>query len=94
MVIGLRNLESSNDGTTKRVTVLALGTGGMETVTFNILGDVKSVQANLAATQEQAVSVVHTDSGSGLVTATAGQQSSRRILDLDKQPGDVGTAAP
>ena len=96
MISGFLNLESSNDGTTKKISVFATedGTGGMETFQFTILNQVKTVQMNFAPNQGQQVTVVHTATGTGLVTVTAtgSPQKSKRILDVDKIPGDTGTA--
>jgi hypothetical protein len=97
MIAGFQNLQSFNDGQTKKVSVFALedASGGMETVQFQILDQTKTVTVNFASGQGQAVSVVHDASGTGLVVVTAANsgQSIRRILNVDKQPGDKGTAA-
>jgi len=96
MIAGFLNLESANDGTTRTVSVFALedATGGTETLQFQILDQAKTVTAIFAKNEGKTVSVTHTATGTGLVTVTAAgsAQTSRRILDLDQQPGDVGTA--
>jgi hypothetical protein len=97
MIAGFQNLQSFNDGQTKKVSVFALedASGGMETVQFQILDQTKTVTVNFAANQGQVVTMVHDASGTGLVVVTAANsgQSIRRILNVDKQPGDKGTAA-
>jgi hypothetical protein len=97
MIAGFQNLQSLNDGQTRKVSVFALedASGGMETVQFQILEQPKTVNVNFAANQGQAVTVAHDASGNGLVVVTAANsgQSIRRILNVDKQPGDKGTAA-
>jgi hypothetical protein len=97
MIAGFQNLQSFNDGQTRKVSVFALedASGGMETVQFQILEQPKTVNVNFAANQGQAVTVAHDASGTGLVVVTAANsgQPIRRILNVDKQPGDKGTAA-
>ena len=97
MIAGFQNLQSFNDGTTKKVSVFALedASGGMETVQFQILDQTKTVTVNFASGQGQVVTMVHDASGTGLVVVTAANsgQPIRRILNVDKQPGDKGTAA-
>jgi hypothetical protein len=92
MIAGFLNLQSLNDGTSKKVSVLATedASGGTETINFQILNQAKSVQVTFAPNQSQVVSVVHTASGKGLVTvsATGSPQKASCILDVDKQPGD------
>ena len=98
MIAGFLNLQSFNNGTFKSVSVFAQedATGGMETVKFDIVGELHSVDVSFAPNQGQVVAVVHTATGQGLVIVTAvnSPQSSKKILDVDKQPGDAGTAAP
>jgi hypothetical protein len=97
MIAGFQNLESHNDGTTKTVSVFVLegDTGGTETLQFQILDQAKKVQVTLAAKMGQTVTVTHTATGTGLVTVTAtgSTQTSKRILNVDKQTGDTGTGA-
>ena len=96
MIAGFLNLESANDGTTRTVSVFAQedATGGTETLQFQILGQAKTVTVVFAANEGKTVTVTHTATGTGLVTVTAtgSAQTSRRILNLDKQPKDIGTA--
>ena len=98
MIAGSLNLQSFNNGTIKTVSVFAQedATGGMETIKFDIVGELHSVEVSFAPNQGQVVPMVHTAKGQGLVTVTAvnSPHSSKRILDVDKQPGDKGTAAP
>jgi len=79
---------------TKSVAVTARedASGGMETITFNINGQIKSVQLNFASNQMQVVTVTHTASGTGLVEVTAANspQSLTQMLNVDKIPGDDG----
>ena len=97
MIAGFQNLQSLNDGQTRKVSVFALedASGGMETVQFQILDQTKTVTVNFASGQGQVVTVAHDASGTGLVVVTAANsgQSIRRYLNVDKQPGDKGTAA-
>lgn len=98
MIAGFRNLEStcSADGKTKTVSVAAKedSSGGTETLKFQILGQTQTVQETFAAKEEKRVTVTHTATGKGLVTVTAlgSTQTGERILDVDKVPGDTGTA--
>jgi|SRR5580704_3150929 hypothetical protein len=98
MIAGFLNLQSFNDGTTKTVSVFAQAdaAGGMETINFVIVGENHSVQVSFASNQGQVVTMAHTAAGQGLVIVTAlnSPQSSKRFLNVDKQPGDAGTAVP
>ncbi len=98
MISAFIDLESSNDGTTKTVSVFAIpdAAGGMETIRFDIVGELHSVQVNFLGGQGQMVTMAHTAAGQGLVIVTAlnSPQSSKRLLNVDKQPGDTGTAVP
>jgi len=95
MIAGFLNLESVNDGQTKSVSVLATEdvSGGMETFTFVIIDQTKTVQKNFTSNQSQTVKVNHTASGKGLVKVSAANspQTLTAILDVDKQPRDDGT---
>jgi hypothetical protein len=97
MIKSFLNLQSFNDGTTKSVSVDATedASGGMETFTFKIVDQTKTVRVNFASNQTQNVKVNHTASGKGLVkvTATNSPQSLALMLDVDKQPGDDGSEA-
>jgi hypothetical protein len=97
MIAGFQNLESANDGTTRTVSVFALedASGATETLKFQILGQPQTRTVVFAPNEGKTVTVTHTETGKGLVTVTAtgSSQTSRRILDVGKQPGDVGTAA-
>jgi hypothetical protein len=95
MIAGFLNLQSFNDGQTKSVSVLATedASGGMETFTFVIINETKTVQVNFASGQSQTVRVNHTAAGQGLVKVSAAnsQQAIKQILNVDQQPGDDGT---
>jgi predicted phosphatase len=97
MIAGLLNLQSFNDGSTKKVSVYALedASGGLETLLFQVLDQSTSVQVQFAPNQGQVVTVTHTASGQGAVSVMAANSSLRifRILNVDKQPGDSGTGA-
>jgi len=97
MIAGFQNLQSFNDGQTKKVSVFALedASGGMETVQFQILDQTKTVTVELASGQGQVVTMVHDASGTGLVVVTAANsgQSIRRILQCRQAAGRQGTAA-
>jgi hypothetical protein len=60
------------------------------------VGELHSVDVSFATGQGQVVTVAHTAKGQGLVTVTAvnSPHSAKKILNVDKQPGDKGTAAP
>lgn len=96
MIVGFRNLESFNDGTTKRVCVSALedATGGAEDIKFVIINQTQTVKVNFAANQEQTVCVNHTASSNGrqlvTVSATGSTQTLSLNLDVNKQPSDNG----
>jgi hypothetical protein len=95
MISGFLNLQSFNDGTTKKVSVFAqeAGNGGLETIQFQVIDQALSVQVSFAANQGQMVSVVHTASGKGLVVVTAANspQTTQKMLNVDKQPSDDGS---
>lgn len=92
MIIDFITLKCANDGTTKTVTVFAKedATGGVETIKFVIIDQPKTLQVTFAPNQGQPVTVTHTASGTGevVVTAAGSQKTIKRILDVDKQPGD------
>src|ERR1039457_3792587 len=96
MILGLSNLVSTNDGTTKTVSVAALedSSGGTETLQFQILDQAQTANVHFDPNQEKRVAVIHTATGKGLVTVTATgtAQTAERTLDVDKKPGDTGTA--
>jgi hypothetical protein len=95
-------LQAFNDGKVppvKSVSVVALedSSGGSETITFNINGQIKVVQVNnIPANQMQPVSVTHTSSGKGPVQVSAANSPKKLTveLDLDKVPGDDGSGTP
>jgi hypothetical protein len=97
MIAGFGDLQSFNDGRTKSVSVVAAedATGGMETLTFVIIDQTKTVKVNFASNQIQLVKVTHTASGKGLVKVSAANspQTLTQLLDVDKQPGDDGTGS-
>jgi hypothetical protein len=95
MISGFLNLQSANDGKTKTVSVFAQedASGGTETLTFQIIDQVRIAVAAFAPNQGQTVAVTHTASGKGMVTvsATGSRQTLSLILDVDKQPKDTGS---
>jgi len=94
MIVELLSLQSFSDGETKKVSVFARedAAGGVETLQFHILDQVKSVSVQFAPNQGQVVTVTHTASGQGLVSVTAANSSQRidKILNVDQQSEDGG----
>jgi hypothetical protein len=95
MIAGFGNLQSFNDGQTKSVSVVAVedASGGMETLTFVIFNQTKTVPVNFAPHQIQTVTVTHTASSNGTkvlvhVAAANSQQTLNALLDVDQVPGD------
>jgi len=95
MIAGFGNLRSFNDGQAKSVLVTAVedASGGMETITFVIVDQIKTVQVSFASGQMQPVRVTHTASSNGAkvlvkVSATNSPQTLTAMLDVDKIPGD------
>jgi hypothetical protein len=87
MITELLNLKTSNDATTKFVSVFATSnTAATETFTFVIIDQTKTIQVTFSAGQSQTVKVSHSASGTGLVKVTVSnsQQSRERILDVDR----------
>lgn len=94
MITALGNLESTNNGTVKTVSVFALedGKGGPETLLFTIVDQHMTLVETFQPNQGKSVTVTHSASGKGLVIASAvgSKESAMAFLDVDKQPGDKG----
>jgi hypothetical protein len=96
MIAGFGDLQSFNDGKgNKSVSVVAAedASGGMETLTFVIFDQTKTVQVNFTPNQMQTVSVTHTASSNGTkvlvhVAAANSPETLNALLDVDKVPGD------
>jgi hypothetical protein len=92
MVSQFFNLQATNSGGTKTVSVTAVadanGASG-ETITFVIIDQTKTASVTIPAKTGQVVSVDHTASGSGMVTVTNGNGSAAlpQFLNVD---GEVG----
>ena len=96
MINSLSNLRSTNDGTEKRVFVFAVeepGDGGDRRLNFTIIDQNVSGTFHFNGDEAKEVSVRHTASGAGEVSVKAfgSTVSTRRRLNVDKQPGDDGT---
>jgi hypothetical protein len=95
MIAGFGNLQSFNDGKAKAVSVVCVedASGGMETLTFVIVDQTKTVSVNFSSNQMQTVRVAHTASSNGVpalvqVSAANSPQTLTALLNVDKIPGD------